>query len=329
MNLDPKPRSFAPKNLLLLGGTGFVGSVLCERLVQHFGGAGVRIAVPSRRPQRARHLLTLPTLELLEADIHDDVQLDRLLAGRDAVVNLVAILHGNAADFERAHVALPRRLARAAAAAGVARVVHVSALGASASAPSHYLRSKAGGEAVLHRAPLELSILRPSVIFGAGDRFLNLFATLQRLLPLMPLAGADARMQPVWVDDVAEAILRCLQDPRTAGQTFECAGPEVYRLVDLVRLAGRWSGHPRPVIALPSGIARLQAALMRLAPGEPLLSADNLASLRVPNVASGTLPGLQALGITPTALEAVAPGYLGPGHGPARLNSWRALAGRD
>ncbi len=321
-------RRVGMKSVLILGGTGFVGSVLCERLVQHFGGAGVRIAVPSRRPQRARHLLTLPTVELIEADIHDDAQLDRLLAKRDAVVNLVAILHGSAADFERVHVALPRRLASACAGTGVQRVVHVSALGASANAPSHYLRSKARGEAVLKASPLALSVLRPSVIFGAGDRFLNLFARLQRVLPVLPLAGAHARMQPVWVDDVAEAIVRCLLDDRTIGKTFECAGPSIYTLADLARLAGRWSGHERPIVPLSPALARAQAALMRLAPGEPLLSADNLDSLRVANVASGALPGLDALGIVPTALEAIGPSYLSAGQGPARLNGWRARAGR-
>lgn len=318
----------APMNILILGGTGFVGSALVERLVTHGGGAGGRIVVPSRRPQRAGHLRTLPTVEVVGADVHDEIQLLRLVAGCDAVVNLVAILHGRAADFERTHVALPKALARACASTGVRRVLHVSALGVAADAPSHYLRSKAAGEAALRAADLELTILRPSVIFGAHDRFLNLFARLQALAPIVPLAGAASTYQPVWVEDVAEALLRCLLDPATIGKTYECAGPRVLTLAELVRLAGRWSGHERPVIPVPEAIGRLQAALMVLAPGEPLMSADNLDSMKLPNVASGTLPGLDALGIAPAALEAVAPGYLGPSRAEARLEAWRSLARR-
>jgi uncharacterized protein YbjT (DUF2867 family) len=315
-------------NLLVLGGTGFVGSALCEKLVEHFGGAGVRIVVPSRRPQRAAHLRPLPTVELVQADVHDEAQLTRLVGDCDAVVNLVAILHGSEAAFEQAHVSLAQKLVRACAAAGVKRVLHVSALGASVDAPSHYLRSKARGEAALKAGALDLTVLRPSVIFGAADRFMNVFARLQGLAPLVPLAGAGSTFQPVWVEDVAEALLRCLLDHTTAGQTYECAGPKVYTLADLVRLAGRWSGHPRPVLPLPEALGRVQAALMSLAPGEPLMSADNLDSMRVPNVATRTLPGLAALGITPTALEAVAPGYLGGSGGPHRLDRWRAFARR-
>ncbi|WP_428420335.1 complex I NDUFA9 subunit family protein [Methylibium sp.] len=316
------------KNLLILGGTGFVGSALCEKLVEHFGAAGARLTVPSRRPQRAKQLAMLPTVELVEADLHDDGQLTRLLLGRDAVVNLVAILHGSAAEFERAHVALPQRLARACRVANVRRVVHVSALGAAADAPSNYLRSKAAGEAALRTAGLGLTVLRPSVIFGAEDRFMKLFAQLQAVFPLVPLAGADAKFQPVWVEDVAAAIVKSLVAPRPEWETIECAGPRVYTLAELVRLAGHWSGHERPVIPLPAALGRIQARLLALAPGTPLMSPDNLDSMRVPNVASGTLPGLQALGITPTALEAIGPSYLSAGRGPARLDAWRALARR-
>jgi len=226
------------------------------------------------------------------------------------VVNLIAVLHGSRARFEQVHVELPRRLAAAMQASGVRRLVHVSALGASASGPSEYQRSKAAGEAVLQAAGLELTILRPSVIFGAEDRFLNLFASLQKLFPLMPLAGSQARLQPVWVGDVARALLHCLLHPATSGQIIECAGPETFSLADLVRLAGRLSGHPRPVLPLPRALGYAQALLMQLLPGEPLLSADNLRSLEVDNVASGQLPDLRALGIEPQALEPLAARYL-------------------
>ncbi len=315
-------------NILVLGGSGFVGRSVCDKLVERSNGAGGRITVPSRQPARAKHIQMLPTMQLVAADVHDPAQLRRLVQGADAVINLVAILHGSEAAFERAHVALPRTLVAACAAAGVRRVIHVSALGVSEpgtpAAPSLYLRSKTAGEAVLRAAPLDLTVLRPSVIFGEHDRFLNLFATLQSVFPFMPLAGARSRFQPVWVQDVAQAIVACLDMPSTIGQTYECAGPQVLTLQQIVEAAGRWSGHPRPVFGLPEGLARLQAGMMELLPGEPLMSRDNVASMRVPNVATGRWPGLAALGITPASMDAVVPGYLSANQGAARLDRWRA-----
>ena len=299
------------KNILVLGGTGFVGRQVCAKLVHQ----GWQLTVPSRQPAEAS---PQPSIRRVRADAHDEAALTGLLAGADAVVNLVAILHGSAADFEHVHVELPKKLARACAAGGVRRLVHVSALGAALDAPSMYQRSKARGEAALQAAAaagtLDLSVLRPSVIFGAQDKFLNVFAKLQRVFPVMPLAGADTRFQPVWVEDVAEAVLRCLQDPTTIGQVFEACGPEVFTLRELVKQAGQWAGvnggRGRPVFGLPLPLARLQAWLMEMAPGEPLMSRDNLDSMAVDNVASGRVPGLEALGITTTALATIAPGYL-------------------
>ena len=315
-------------NILVLGGTGYVGRAVCERLVERSGGGGGRVIVPTRRLMHGDRVRSLPTLELVEADVHDEAVLAKLLARADAVVNLVAILHGSRADFERVHVELPRRLARACNGAGVRRLVHVSALGVGPSSPSNYLRSKTEGEQVLQAAGLDLSLLRPSVIFGAEDQFLNVFAKLQSLAPFMPLAGSGARFQPVWVEDVASAIVRCLDDPSTIGQTYELVGPKTYTLSELVRLAGRWSGNERPQIPLPQCAGRLQATFMELLPGTPLMSRDNVDSMRVPNIATGKLPGLEALAIKATALEAVAPSYLGHEFGRARLERWRARAGR-
>ena len=319
--------------VLVLGGTGFVGRAFAAAWVAAHGGAGAGLRIPSRRPARAKALAMLPTVELVEADVHDRAQLLALMAGCDAVVNLVAVLHGDAQRFEQVHVTLPQRIAGACAAAGVSRLVHVSALGVTDAAagadaaPSLYLRSKAQGEQLLRAAPgLALTLLRPSVIFGAEDRFINLFAALQAFAPVMPLAGAAARFQPVWVDDVAHAIVACLKDPRHIGKTFECAGPQVLTLRELVQLAGRWSGHARPVLPLPEWAGRVQAALLGLLPGEPLMSADNLASMRVPNVASGRLPGLAELGIEPTSLTTVMAPWLAGGS--PRANQLRTLAGR-
>jgi NADH dehydrogenase len=322
--------------VLVLGGTGFVGRALLERLVRAHGGGSATIRVPTRRQPHANRIRHLPTVEVVQADVHDEATLRRLLAGMDAVVNLVAILHGSAAAFEHVHVALPLKLVAACRAAGVKRLVHVSALGigddadraSPAAATSQYLRSKAAGERAVRGSGLEWTVLRPSVIFGADDRFLNLFARLQRLAPVMPLAGGDARLQPVWVEDVAEAVVRALARPAAIGQVIECAGPREHTLSELVRLAGRWAGVERPQIALPMAVGRLQALALEMLPGEPLMSRDNLASLATPNVASGRLPGLASLDIEASALEAVAPLYLGAGFGRARLEPLRRVARR-
>jgi NADH dehydrogenase len=317
---------FMTRKILVLGGTGFVGHALIARLVSCLGAAAGRITVPSRRPQRAKDLSLLPTVDVVQADLHDDAALQRLVAGQDAVVNLVAILHGSASAFEQVHAVLPRRLAAACRAAGVKRVVHVSALGVAADAPSNYLRSKQAGETALREAGLDLTVLRPSVIFGEHDSFMNLFAALQALAPVMPLAGGDARFQPVWVEDVAQAIVACLEDDSTIGQTIECAGPRVIPLRELVMLAGHWAGHARPVISVPMAVGKLQAAVLEFLPGDPLMSADNLASMQVPNVASGTLPGLDRLGIVAASIEQVMPPLLA--RGATRLDAFRRLAHR-
>lgn len=295
------------KKIVITGGTGFVGRSVCERLFEQ--DAGCRLVVPTRRRSAGRDLQVLPTVDLAAANVHDAQAITPLLAGADALVHLVAILHGSADDFDRVHVQLPRTLAAACTAAGVQRVVHVSALGVSANAPSAYLRSKAAGEAVwqdwARTTGGQLTILRPSVIFGAEDRFTNLFAQLQRQLPVLPLAGTGARFQPVWVGDVAQAVVNSLAAGKAA-PVIDCAGPEVMTLQQIVQRVGAMSGCRRPVLALPEAAGLLQAAALGLLPGEPLMSRDNLLSMRVPNVASGTLPGLASLGITPAALDTLA-----------------------
>ncbi len=310
------------KKILVLGGSGFVGRSLCEQLVRRF--PGLHLVVPTRRVAHAGHLRMLPGVEIVPANVHDAATLVALARECDGVVNLVAILHGRAAEFDAVHRGLPEALARAMHGAGVKRLVHVSALGAAHYAPSHYLRSKAAGEDALLTAQLSVTLLRPSVIFGEHDRLLNLFAKLQAYAPVLPLAASHVHFQPVWVEDVAEAIVKTLADAQWAGRTLECAGPQVMTLSDLVRLAGRLAGHERPQIALPDWAARVQAFVLERLPGPPLMTRDNLDSMRVPSVATGRLPGLADLGITPAAVAAVAGGYLTPGQGVARLNAWRA-----
>lgn len=313
-----------PSHVLVLGGSGFVGRHVCEQLVR----AGYRVTVPTRRARHAACVQTLPGLTVVETRSLDEATLAQLIAGHDAVINLIAVLHGSEKRFEQMHVQLPQRIAVAMRQTGVARLVHVSALGADPQGPSMYQRSKARGEAVLQAAGLDLTVLRPSVIFGAEDKFLNLFADLQQFVPFMPLAGSGTRFQPVWVNDVAAAIVRCLQDRHSIGQTCEATGPETFTLGELVRRSGQWagvnSGQGRPVISLPRWVGWLQALGMEMLPGEPLMSRDNLASMKVDNVASGQWPGLQALGISPASLSAIAPTYLGHKGPRSRLDGWRS-----
>lgn len=309
------------KKVLVLGGAGFVGAHVCEKLVR----AGWHITVPTRRWNNARNVLPLPLVTVLEADVNDAVQLDRLVAGQDAVVNLIAILHGSPAAFDRIHVSLAQKIGQACKRAGVQQVVHISALGVDdqhpQSAPSHYLRSKGLGEAALRQAgggAFDLTVLRPSVIFGAEDQFLNVFARIQALFPLVPLAGADTKFQPVWVQDVASAVVRCLQRGPSSNlatpRVLELCGTEVFTLKQLMQLAGQLrgvrEGRGRPVIGLPHWAGWLQALLMECAPGQPLMSRDNLNSMKVDNVATGQWPGLLALGIQPAGLRPVAADYL-------------------
>ena len=314
--------------ILVLGGSGFVGRQVCEQLAR----LGYHITVPTRRAVNAARVQSLPGLTVIEANVHQEADLARLMPGHDAVVNLVAVLHGNEDRFESVHVDLPGKIASAMKKAGVQRLVHISALGADPQGPSMYQRSKARGETVLHNAGLQLTVLRPSVIFGAEDKFLNLFADLQAVAPFMPLAGSGTRFAPVWVGDVARAVVVCLQKLDTVGQTYELCGPDVMTLGELVQRAGQWAGvnegRGRPVIGLPMWVGWLQAAAMELAPGEPLMSRDNLASMKMDNIATGQLSGLPALGISAASAAGVAPTYLGHRGPRSKLNRWRAGAGR-
>jgi NADH dehydrogenase len=288
------------KNILILGGSGFIGRHVCEALER----AGMHATVPTRRLP-ARSVQMLPRVSVVQADVHDASQLSALVRGHDAVVNLVAILHGTAQSFDHVHVQLPRLLAQACADQGVRRLVHMSALGVDVNGPSLYLRSKAQGDAVLQemaaRHGLALTLLQPSVVFGADDRFINVFAQLQALAPVVPLASAHATFQPVWVQDVAQALTHALVSPASHGQRYELVGPEVFSLAQLVQHAGQWAGHPRPIWPLPPVLAQAQAWLMEHLPGPTLMSRDNLASMQVNNVASGTCPGLSELGLSQAA----------------------------
>jgi NADH dehydrogenase len=274
-----------------------------------------------------------PDVELVEADVHDDAQLRRLLDGCGAAINLVGILNEAGHDgsgFERAHTELTAKLVRACRGARVPRVLQMSALKADADrGPSHYLRTKGRAEHLLAaeaRDALAYTVFRPSVIFGAEDSLLNRFAALLRVAPVLPLAGADARFAPVFVDDVAEAFVRALANPATWGKTYELCGPEIYSLEELVRFVRGQLRLKRAIVKLPHWLGRIEAWVGEyLLPGKPF-SRDNLASLGVPSLC--TSDGLTELGIHARTLSAIAPTYLGAGSRQRELTRLRRSAGR-
>ena len=310
------------QRVLVTGGSGFVGGHLVAKL----SADGHEVVVLTRRRTRARDLLLLPTVRVVEGDPHDRATLARWTANATAVINLVGVLHEHGRDtFERVHVELPRALVAACRNAGVSRILHMSALSASADAASAYLRSKAAGEAVIADSGLAWTSFRPSVIFGRGDSFLNLFAKLAQMFPVIPLACAHARFQPVFVGDVAECIARALGDDDTIGKRYSLCGPKAYTLEELVSYVAQTSGHPRPIVPLGPSLANLQARVMEWMPG-PLLTRDNLASMQHDSVCDGPFPA--EFDITPTPLEAIAPEYLAPVALHSRFDTFRAHSGR-
>lgn len=317
------------KTICVLGGTGFVGRHLVNRL--HRDGYNIRML--TRRYERGRNLLVIPTLQLIEADIHDCGQLDRHFGGCEAVVNLVGILNERGDDgrgFHHAHVELTEKVVAACKRRGVARYLHMSALNAHASAPSHYLQSKGRAEDLAHAAAtpeFRVTSFRPSVIFGPDDSFLNLFARLLRLSPLVfPLACPQARFAPVYVGDVVEAFATALTEPASGGRRYDLCGPNVYTFRALVAYVNELIGTRRLIIPLPDALSRLQANVFEHLPGKPF-SRDNLRSLQVDSVCGGA-NGLAALGLPPTPIEAVAPLYLGHRRVRERYTDYRATFGR-
>jgi uncharacterized protein YbjT (DUF2867 family) len=307
------------RKVLVAGGSGFLGSHIVHKLIE----AGMQVVLPVRRRDRAKHLALLPGVELCEGSLLDAGFTKKAMRGCTDVINLVGVLHGRAGepavygpDFAKAHVELPKLLADIAVELGIRRYLHVSALGVTADGkrnlPSRYLRSKAAGEQSLRSVMgLDLTIFRPSVVFGREDKFLNLFASLQTLAPMMTLPRADARFQPVWVEDVAAAAVACLNQSSSIGQTYDLVGPKVYTLREIVKLAGTLSGHSRPVFGLPDPLGWLQTLAIEFAPGPTLMSRDNFDSMAVDNTSKQVWPR-QVFGFEPSSLELIAPTYLSP-----------------
>ncbi len=311
-----------PPAVVVLGGSGFVGRHIVNRLVD----ADRRVVVPTRRRDNARHLILLPTVDVIEADIHDPPTLGRLVAGASAVINLVGILNETRhATFTRVHVELTRRVIAACRAANVRRLLHMSALNADPAGPSRYQRTKGEAAAAVTASGLDWTIFEPSVIFGREDSFLNLFAKLERLLPVMALAGAQTKFQPVYVGDVADCFVRALDLPATIGRKYPLCGPDVHTLRELVAYVGKVAGTERPIIALGPRLGRLQALALEMLPGK-LMSRDNLASMERDSVCDCDFPAV--FGVVPTALAAIAPTYLSPDAERSRYDAIRETSGR-
>lgn len=313
--------------IAVIGGSGFIGSHLVNALVE----AGKNVRIATRRRYNARHLTLLP-IDVIETDVFDPVKLASFVENADAVINLVGTLHGSRGtpygpEFAKAHVELPTKIVAACEGKGVRRLVHVSAIGADPAGPSMYLRSKGDGERAVHSAAeLATTVFRPSVVFGPEDTFLNRFAFLQKLFPVIPLAMPDAKFQPVFVGDVAKAIVNVLDLDASVGRTYELGGPTVYTLEQLVRYCGEVIGRHARIVRLPDALARLQALSFEFGPGEPLISRDNLDSMKVDSVMSGPLA--PELGIEPASIENIAPLYLTGASARSRFDTFRASAGR-
>ncbi|HEY4137928.1 MAG TPA: complex I NDUFA9 subunit family protein [Casimicrobiaceae bacterium] len=309
--------------VVVLGGSGFVGRHLAAALF----ASDRRVFIVTRRRSRARDLFLLPTAEVIEADPYDGAALTNVFHGADAVVNLIGILNeqppGN--TFARAHVEMARSVVAACRQARVARLLHMSALNADPSGPSRYLKTKGEAEEIVRDSGLAWTIFRPSVIFGRGDSFLNLFARLMRSLPVIALAAPNARFAPIYVEDVARCFVQALDDDATIGKRFDLCGPNVYTLRDLVEYVGAITGFRRPIVPLGPALSKLSATLLEHLPGR-LMSRDNLASMQKDAVCDGALP--PAFDFAPAALETIAPLYLSPAAMHSKYDRMRARSSR-
>ena len=294
----------------VLGGSGFIGRCLVERLVA--SGATVRVGV--RHPEKA--VFTVPpdakgSIEVVNANVQDDAAVCAAVENADSVINLVGILYETKRQtFAPIHEEGARRVATAAKNAGVERLIHMSALGASRSSPSEYARSKAAGEQAVRQIFPEATIVRPCVVFGPGDDFFNRFAGMALLSPALPLiGGGKTRFQPVYVNDVVEAFMAILADPKTRGHTYELGGPSIYTFRQLMEILLAEIGRKRLLISLPFFLAEIQGALLQVLP-KPPLTRDQVKLLKADNVVSGTEATFAELGIEPTPLEAVLSTYV-------------------
>lgn len=303
------PRS--ARTITVLGGTGFVGHALVHRLTDD----GHRLKILSRNREAHRDLLVHPSVEVFTANVFDPETLARHLDGADVAINLVGVMNpkGGAKTLERVHVELARKVANACRKTNTRRLLHMSALGAGADAVSDYQRTKGEAEDLLltQFRDLNVTVFRPSTIFGENDTFINRFAQLMNLAPgVLPLACANARFAPVWVNDVAEAYTRALDDPRSYGQRIDLCGPKACSLREIVEYIGHAQGRRTRIVPLPDALSRLQAAVMQFLPGKPF-TPDNYRALQRDAVCTAG-NGLEIFGIEPTGMDAIVPYYLAP-----------------
>jgi uncharacterized protein YbjT (DUF2867 family) len=303
-------------SMTVFGGTGFLG----RRLVLRLAAEGVSVRVAVRHPDPARSALRtagLNQITLFSADVRDQTSVAAAVAGADAVVNAVsAYVEKDGVTFEAVHEQGAETVAREAATAGVARLVLVSGIGADPRSGFPYIRARGRGEVAVQQAFPGATIVRPGAMFGPGDALFMTLADLARLLPALPLIGGGrTRLQPAYVEDVAEAITRILADPETAGHTYELAGPGVCTMRELVEMTLRLTGRRRLLVPIPFAVAAVQARLFEFLPSPPLTTSQ-VDLLRTDNVASGVLPGFRELGIEPKGVEEVVPTYIGRSHMP-------------
>lgn len=310
------------RNVCVIGGSGFIGCHIVHRL----DAAGYSVKVLTRRRESAKHLILLPNVQVVECDVRDDAALLKHLAGAEAVINLLGILHETGkASFSAIHADFPRRVVAACCELGIERLLHMSALNADVNGPSAYLRSKGEGELAVKQSNLRWTIFRPSVVFGRGDSFLSMFAQLARWMPVLLLAKPQARFQPIWVEDLAQAVAASVNEPQTIAQSYDLCGPRIYTLQALVEYAGQCSGHSAKVLGLSDGLSYWQARMMELLPIK-LLTRDNLQSMSVDSVCDCEFPPV--FDLRPTPLEAVAPQYLGCSSPRSGYMQFRSGAGR-
>jgi len=299
--------------VVVFGGGGFLG----RRLVDRLSAESVTVRVAVRHPEPARialRSLGFDRVTVVYADVRDQGSVAAAIAGADAVVDAVsAYVEKGGVTFEAVHVRGAENVAREAVAAGVARFVLVSGIGADRYSSSPYIRSRGRGEVMVQQAFPSATIVRPGAMFGPGDALFATLAELARLLPVLPLIGGGTRLQPVFVEDVAKATTNILSDPGTVGQTYELAGPRVYTLRELVNMTLQLMGKRRLLVAVPFAVAEIQARLFEFLPNPPLTTGQ-VDLLKVDNVASKTLPGFQDLKIRPKTVEEVLPTYIGPVH---------------
>ncbi len=313
------------QKICVLGGTGFVGRHLVARLANR----GYQVKVLTRHPQRHRGIEVLPNTKLIEAGVHDSTVLLENFSGCDAVVNLVGVLHEySGQSFRAVHAELPRKVVEACRAAGVKRLLHMSALHADAAkGPSQYLFTKGEGEQVVMRAEgLAVTCFKPSIIFGPDDNFYNQFANMLKAFPVLPLACPNARFAPIYVGDVAQAFEVALENAATIGQSYELCGPRVYTFREIVEDIARMLGLKRVVVGLPDSMARLQAKLLGWLPVK-IFTTDNYLSLQVDSICDRN--GLDTLGITPHSVESIMPMYFGGKIQRRRYDALRKIAGRS